>query len=90
MKKQISVNRNRSKLFGVVINPKLSEKIDWKKMTVLEVGEKLKQIKFLNKFLLTEYLNNLEVVNISNNKTSIDNFVGQLELGKIVKFHIIN
>lgn len=81
MKKETSINRNRSKLFGVVINPKLSEKIDWKKMSILEIGEKLKQTKFLNKFLLTEYLNNLEIINISNNKTSINNFVGQLELG---------
>ena len=37
--------------------------------------------KFLNRFLLTEYLNNLEVENVSNNLTSIEDFSGQLELG---------
>ena len=32
-----------------------------------------------------EYLNNLEVENVSNNLTYIKNFVGQLELGKETK-----
>ena len=50
-------------------------------MSVSEIGERLKQLKFLNKYLLLEYLNDLEVINVSNNKTSINDFVGQLELG---------
>lgn len=54
MKKQSNINKNRSKLFGVVINPKLSKKINWKTMSVLEIGERLKQTKFLDKFLLTK------------------------------------
>jgi hypothetical protein len=31
MKQNHKSNKNRSKLFGVVINPVLSEKVDWKK-----------------------------------------------------------
>ena len=40
-----------------------------------------KNFEFLNKFLLTEYLNSLEIENVSNNLTGIEDFVGQLELG---------
>jgi len=50
-------------------------------MTISEVGKKLKQLRVLDKYLLTEYLNGLEVINVSNNKTSINDFVGQLGLG---------
>ena len=74
MLKTKKVNKNRSKLFGVVINPKLDERINWKGLSSLEVGEKLKEMKFLNKFLLTEYLNNLEVENVSNNLTGLKDF----------------
>ena len=55
--------------------------IDWKSLSSLEVGEKLKELKFVNKFLVTEYFNNLEVENVSNNRTGIKDFSGQLELG---------
>jgi hypothetical protein len=65
MKQNHKSNKNRSKLFGVVINPVLSEKVDWKNMSTLEIGEKLKRIGFLDKFKLTEALNNLEIVNVS-------------------------
>jgi hypothetical protein len=34
-------------------------------MSTLEIGEKLKRIGFLDKFKLTEVLNNLEIVNVS-------------------------
>lgn len=81
MAKSKKVNKNRSKLFGVVINPKLDEQMSWESLSSLEVGEKLKELKFLNKFLLTEYLNNLEIENVSNNLTVIKDFSGQLELG---------
>lgn len=64
------------------MNPKLSEIVDWKNMSISEIGEKLKQLKFLDKYLLTKYLNNLDVINVSNNKTSMNDFVGQLELGE--------
>ena len=73
MVKTKKVNKNRSKLFGVVINPKLDEPMSWESLSSLEVGEKLKELKFLNKFLLTKYLNNLEVENVSNNLTGIEN-----------------
>ena len=78
MKNSKIVNNNRSKLFGIVINPKLSEIVDWKNMSVSEIGERLKQLKFLNKYLLLEYLNNLEVINVSNNKITIKDFFGKL------------
>ena len=81
MVKTKKVNRNRSKLFGIVINPKLDEPMTWESLSSVEVGEKLKELKFLNKFLLTEYLNNLKVENVSNNLTGIEDFAGQLELG---------
>lgn len=42
MRKSLNVNKNRSKLFGISINPKLSRKIDWKNISILEIGEKLK------------------------------------------------
>ena len=61
MVKTKKVNKNRSKLFGVVINPKLYERMSWESLSSLEVGEKLKELKFLNKFLVTKYLNNLKV-----------------------------
>lgn len=81
MKNSRIVNKNRSKLFGIVINPKLSGTVDWKSMSVSEIGEKLKQLKFLDKYSLMNYLNNLEVKNVSNNRTLINDYVGQLELG---------
>ena len=81
MKQNHKSNKNRSKLFGVVINPVLSEKVDWKNMSTLEIGETLKRIGFLDRFKLIEALNNLEVVNVSKNKTNINDFFGQLELG---------
>ena len=81
MVKTKKVNKNRSKLFGIVINPKLDERITWESLSSLEVGEKLKELKFVNKFLVTEYLNNLEVENVSNNLTGVKDFSGQLELG---------
>lgn len=59
----------------------MEEGIDWKSLSSVEVGEKLKELKFVNKFLVTEYLNNLEVENVSKNQTVIKDFTGQLELG---------
>ena len=81
MIKTKKVNKNRSKLFGIVINPKLDERMSWESLSSVELGEKLKELKFVNKFLLTEYLNNLEVENVSKNLTGIEDFSGQLELG---------
>ena len=74
MKQNHKSNKNRSKLFGVVINPVLSEKVDWKNMSTLEIGENLKRIGFLDRFKLREALNNLKIVNVSKYKTTINNF----------------
>ena len=82
MIKAKNVNKNRSRLFGIVINPKLSEKINWKDLSISEINLKLKEVKFLNKFILIDYLNNLEVENVSKNITYIKDFTGQLELGE--------
>ena len=75
------VNKNRSKLFGVVINPKLNEKINWENFSISDINLKLKEIKFINKFLLINYLKELEVENVSKNVTYVKDFTGQLELG---------
>jgi len=83
--KKINKNKNRSKLFGVVINPKLDKTINWESLSIERLDNKLKEIKFLDKFLLTKYLNDLKIENISKNLTSINNFVGQLELRKNTK-----
>ena len=76
------INKNRSKLFGVVINPKLDKTINWESLSIEELDNKLKEIKFLDKSLLTKYLNDLKIENVSKNLTSINNFVGQAELEK--------
>ena len=50
MKSENSSNKYRSKTFGIVINPKIEgESIDWKKLTLLEVEEKLNKLKFIGK-----------------------------------------
>ena len=41
MIKSKKVNKNRSKLFGVLINPKLDERMTQESLSSLEVGEKL-------------------------------------------------
>lgn len=49
-------NVSRSKLFGIVINPKFDEIIDWKSMSNLEMENKLKELKFPNQFVMTDIL----------------------------------
>jgi len=41
-------NMNRSKLFGVVINPKFDKVINWESRSILEMDHKLKELKFPN------------------------------------------
>ena len=60
MKQNYKLNKNRSKLFGIIINPELSEKP--------------KEIDSLDRFMLTEFLNNLRIVNVSRNNTTINDF----------------
>ena len=79
--KAVRKNPARGKLFGVVINPKLNEAIEWKKMSEVEIESNLKKFKFPNRFVLTDILNELEIENVHKNKTVTDDFVGQLEIG---------
>lgn len=74
-------NTARGKLFGIVINPKLNDPIEWKEMSNIEIESSLKELKFPNRFLITDILNELEIKNVHKNKTDIDDFVGQLEIG---------
>ena len=74
-------NVSRSKLFGVVINPKFDEMIDWKCMSSLETENKLKELKFPDQFVMTDILNQIRVQNVNKNFTDIEDFVGQLETG---------
>ena len=72
---------NRSKLFGVVINPKFEETINWKLMSDVEIRDKLKELKFPDRFCMTETLNQVEFENVNKNKTDAQDFEGQLEIG---------
>ena len=55
-------NVNRSKLFGVVINPKFYEMIDWKSMSSLEMKNKLKELKFQDRFCMIKILNQIQII----------------------------
>lgn len=72
---------NRSKLFGVIINPKLDEPIEWKSMSKSEIVDKLKKLKFPNRFVMTEILNQVQFLNVNKNLTGTEDFSGQLEIG---------
>lgn len=78
--KTVIKNPARGKLFGVVINPKLKESIDWKKLSNADIELNLKKLKFPNRLILIDILNKLEIDNVHKNKTFTDDFVGQLEL----------
>jgi hypothetical protein len=45
--KEKKKNVSRSKLFGIVVNPKVDEMVDWKSMSSLEMDNKLKELKFI-------------------------------------------
>ena len=79
--KEKKKNMNRSKLFGVVINPKFDGIIDWKCMSSLEVDNKLKELKFPDRFVMNNILNKIRLQNVNKNYTDIVDFVGQLETG---------
>lgn len=65
-----------------MINPKIEgESIDWKNLSQLEVEEKLNELDFIGKSCLTLALNKLEFTNVNKNKSVIEDFGGQLELG---------
>ena len=79
--KEKKKNVSRSKLFGVVINPKFNEMIDWKSMSNLEMENKLKELKFPGRFVMTDILNKIQLQNVNKNYTGIEDFMGQLETG---------
>ena len=81
MIKAKNVNKNRSKLFGIVINPKFDEIIDWKSMSNLEMENRLKELKFPDRFVMTDILNKIQLQNVNKNYTGIEDFMGQLETG---------
>lgn len=79
--KEKKKNVSRSKLFGIVINPKFDQVIDWKFMSSLEIEYKLKELRFPDRFVMTEILNQIRLQNVNKNYTDIEDFVGQLETG---------
>lgn len=79
--KEKKKNMNRSNLFGVVINLKFDQVINWKSMSVLEMNNKLKELKFPDRFVITEILNKIRLQNVNKNYTDIVDFYGQLEIG---------
>lgn len=81
MKETKKKNMNRSKLFGVVINPKFDELINWKSMLYSEMEDKLEELKFPNRFVMTDILNEVRIQNVNKNYTEIEDFTGQLETG---------
>lgn len=79
--KERKKNINRSKLFGIVINPKFDQVIDWRSMSILEIDNKLKELKFPDRFVITDTLNKIRLQNVNKNYTDIVDFLGQLETG---------
>lgn len=62
----------RSKEFEIIINSKFDELIDWNSMSNVEI---------LDKFVMTQTLNELVLENSNSNLSKIEEFEGQLELG---------
>lgn len=57
--KEKKKNISRSKLFGIVINPKFDEIIDWKSMSNLEMENELRELRFPDRFVMTDILNKI-------------------------------
>ena len=79
--KEKKKNVSRSKLFGIVVNPKVDEMVDWKSMSSLEMENKLKELRFPDRFLMTDILNQIRLQNVNKNYTDLEDFMGQLETG---------
>ena len=79
--KEKKKNVSRSKLFGIVVNPKVDEMVDWKSMSTLEMENKLKELRFPNRFIMTDILNQIRLQNVNKNYTDLEDFMGQLETG---------
>ena len=65
--KEKKKNVSRSKLFGIVINPKVDEMVDWKSMSSLEMENKLKELRFPDRFVMTDILNQIRLQNVNKN-----------------------
>ncbi len=65
--KKFKKNMNRSKLFGVIVNPKVEEAVEWKSMSNVEIVDKLKELKYTNRYVMTENLNRFQLVNVNKN-----------------------
>ena len=75
-------NNQRSKTFGIIINPLLKDQvIDWRSLGVEEKKKKLSELGFPTRFDLNEVLNTIEFNNVHDTLTSIEEFEGQFELG---------
>ena len=81
VKKESKKNVSRSKLFGLVINPKINKTVDWRSMSNLEIENKLKELRFPDRFVMTDILNQIRLQNVNKNDTYIEDFMGQLETG---------
>lgn len=79
--KEKKKNVSRSKLFGIVVNPKVDEVVDWKSMSSLEMDNKLNELRFPDRFVMTDILNQIRLQNVNKNYTDIEDFMGQLETG---------
>ena len=77
VKKESKKNVSRSKLFGLVINPKINKTVDWRSMSNLEIENKLKELKFPDRFVMTDILNQIRLQNVNKNDTYIEDFMGQ-------------
>jgi|GEM_PF-3349872 len=51
-------------------------------MSSLEIDNKLKELKFPDRFVMTDILNQIRLQNVNKNYTDIEDFIGQLETGK--------
>lgn len=50
-------------------------------MSSLETENKLKELKFPDRFVMTDILNQIQLQNVNKNCTDIEDFMGQLEIG---------
>ncbi len=76
----VEKNLSRGKLFGIMINLKFDESVQWKKMSNVKIESNLKKLNFPSRFIVTEIFNKLKIQNVYKNKTEISDFVSQLEI----------
>lgn len=81
MNKQRIKSNSRGIYFGIIINPKVDVKIDWKSLDKKSIIEKLTTLDFPSRNELTSKLNRLVAINLLGNEIGIEDFTGQFELG---------